>query len=304
MYRSLLLLVLVLPAAGWCLASADAQTPPPSQVEAELKAAWADAEKTAILGPAEVKLLDQATIKIPADQALVPAGEANRIMAAMGNRSSPARFGIVVSRSATSNWFIDVVWVKEGYVRDGDAKEWEADALLESLKQGTEQGNIERLARGIPAIDVVGWIERPAYESSAHRLVWSLALKERGASVDLPQTVNYNTYALGREGYFSLDLVTSSDSIAVDKSVVHGLLDTLTFVPGKRYEEFDSSTDKVAAYGLAALIGGVAVKKLGLLAVIGIFLLKIWKLGLVILIGAGAAFRRFFKRSATPDKGV
>jgi uncharacterized membrane-anchored protein len=303
MRRLFLRLLLILPAMGWCLASANAQSTPPSPFETELRAAWAEAQKTAILGPADIKLLDQATLRISTDQVLVPAAEANRIMAAMGNRSTPVRFGLVISRNATSNWLIDILWIKEGYVHDGDAKDWQADALLESLKAGTEQGNLERVARGIPAIDIVGWIEKPTYESPTHRLVWSLALKERGEPVNVSQTVNYNTYALGREGYFSLDLITSADSIAVDKNVVHNLLDTLTFVPGKRYEDFNSSTDQVAAYGLAALVGGVAAKKLGLLALIGVFLLKTWKIALVALIGVAALMRRFFK-SSTSDKGV
>ena len=40
------------------------------------------------------------------------------------------------------------------------------------------------------------------------------------------------------------------------------------FNQGKRYGDFDSTTDKVAAYGLAALVAGVVVKKLGLLALL------------------------------------
>jgi uncharacterized membrane-anchored protein len=53
--------------------------------------------------------------------------------------------------------------------------------------------------------------------------------------------------------------------------------------------------------GIAALIGAVAVKKLGLLAVLGVFLLKAWKLTAIAVIGIGAAIRRFFRRGdSTP----
>jgi uncharacterized membrane-anchored protein len=44
------------------------------------------------------------------------------------------------------------------------------------------------------------------------------------------------------------------------------------------------------------LVGAVAVKKLGLLALAGVFLLKIWKLGLVAIAGGAAAARKFFRR--------
>ena len=59
----------------------------------------------------------------------------------------------------------------------------------------------------------------------------------------------------------------------------------VTFNDGKRYTDFDASTDKVAAYGLAALVAGVAAKKLGLLAIAGAFVLKFAK---VIALGAAA----------------
>ncbi len=271
----------------------------PSKLEQEIQAAWTAASKVAIAGPGEIKLLDQATLKLSSDQVFIPAEEANRVMTALGNQALPSRFGLIASKK--ENWLVDIDWTKEGYIRDGDAKEWKPDSLLENLKEGTEQGNASRIARGIPALDVVGWVETPTYDAATHRLIWSLSLRERGAPANIPQTINYNTYALGREGYFSLDLVTGSDTIAADKNVAKALLASLDFKPGKRYQDFNGSTDKVAAYGLGALIGVVAAKKLGLLTIIGIFLLKAWKIGLLAVAGGVAAAKRFFKRGGDPD---
>jgi uncharacterized membrane-anchored protein len=262
-----------------------------------LKAAWEAASKTAVRGPAEVKLLDEATLNLPPGEAFVPAAEADRIMQALGNGADPTRFGLIVSLEPGRHWDVLIRWIKEGYVRDGDAAEWQPDALLQSLREGTESKNAERIQRGLPALDIVGWVEPPVYDGSTHRLVWSLSARPRGASADLPQTINYNTYALGRDGFFSLNLLTKSAEVDADKPVVRGLLGSLTYLPGKRYEDFDESTDKVAAYGLAALIGVVAVKKLGLLALAGVFFLKAWKIGLIALLGLGAAFRRFRRRA-------
>lgn len=289
-------LVLALAMCGFAPAHAQNEAAPKPPVNAELDAAWEAAHKTAVVGPAEVKLLDQAALKIPAGEVFIPATEADRIMAAMGNARNPRRQGMIVARSDAARWIVDVDWTKEGYVRDGDAKEWKADELLESLREGTETDNEGRLARGIPAMDIIGWVEPPTYDPATHRLVWSLSARDRGAPANLPQTINYNTYALGREGFFSLDLITGSDTIGADKQVARDLLASLDYVPGKRYQDFNGSTDKVAAYGLAALVGAVAVKKLGLLAVIGVFLLKVWKLALLALAGIGAAVRRFFRR--------
>ena len=67
---------------------------------------------------------------------------------------------------------------------------------------------------------------------------------------------------------------------------------------GKRYAQYDATTDKAAAYGLAALVGGVAAKKLGLLAVAAAFFAKFFKLILVGLAVAGGALTRLFRRKA------
>ena len=74
---------------------------PPATSQNPLEAAWVAAGKTAILGPAKIKLLDQGELAIPAGDAFVPAAEANQIMEAIGNPSSPTRFGLIVSRKDT-----------------------------------------------------------------------------------------------------------------------------------------------------------------------------------------------------------
>jgi uncharacterized membrane-anchored protein len=72
------------------------------------------------------------------------------------------------------------------------------------------------------------------------------------------------------------------------------MLSQLSFVPGKTYNDFNESTDRVAEYGLAALVAGAAAKKLGLLGMIGLFLVKFGKFILIGLVAVGAAFRTFF----------
>ena len=108
--------------------------------------------------------------------------------------------------------------------------------------------------------------------------------------------VNYNTYALGREGYISVNMITSASQIATDKAQAKTILDSLQFNEGKRYADFNPATDKVAEYGLAALIAGVAAKKLGFFAIIAAFLAKFAKLAIAGVIGLGMAVRKFFSK--------
>jgi uncharacterized membrane-anchored protein len=186
-----------------------------------------------------------------------------------------------------------------GHVKDDDARDWKADELLQSYKDGTEAANAERESMGVPGLEVIGWVEPPAYDAATHRLVWAMSSREKGekgASADQPQGVNYNTYALGREGYFSLNLITGLAELPAYRSVAASMLNALDYNPGKRYADFDAGTDKVAEYGLAALVVGVAAKKLGLLAVVLAFVLKFAKVGLLGAAGVGAVASRLFKR--------
>src|SRR5262249_6681092 len=109
-------------------------------------------------------------------------------------------------------------------------------------------------------------------------------------------SVNYNTYALGREGFMSLNLVTDRSRVAQDKTAAQALLGALEFNDGKRYTDFNASTDRTAEYGLAALVAGVAAKKLGFFALIAAFFAKFAKVIVLALAGLGAAFTKLFKR--------
>ena len=100
---------------------------------------------------------------------------------------------------------------------------------------------------------------------------------------------------LGREGYISLNLVTSESHIAQDKADAGALLAAVDFKGGKRYGDFNSSTDKVAAYGLAALVAGVAAKKLGLLALAGVTIAKFAKVIAIAVAAFGAGIVRWLK---------
>ncbi len=280
------------------LAPAHAQQPAPmteAQREAGIRDAWTAAAKAAQDGPATVPLLDQAKLDLPDDMVFVPAAETLALLRAFGNRPDErTTVGLVTGRR--SEWSVVVRFIKEGYVRDDDAKEWNADDLLASLREGNAETNRERVQRGFPEMELVGWLAPPAYDTATHRLVWALASKVKGVPDGGERNVNYNTYALGRDGYFSLNLLTSSSRLEADKPVAAALLAALHYDPGRRYEDFAAGTDRVAEYGLAALVGAVAAKKLGLFAVIAAFVAKFAKVGVLAVVGLGAAAARLFRR--------
>ncbi len=272
---------------------------------AELNAAWQGAKFAGTKGPADIALLDQAVLKLPADNFFVPKAEGARFMRALGNTvNEPSFLGLILGTKPNDRWMVVTQYIKEGYIKDDDAKNWNADDLLQNLKDGTVNANKDRAARGFGELEIDGWVEPPAYDSATHRLVWSLLAKLKGKPDSAEKDVNYNTYALGRDGYFSLNLLTASTRIDTDKSAVHDLLAALSYNAGKGYEDFNSSTDHIAEYGVAALIGGVVAKKLGLLALIGVFVVKFAKVIAIAVAAFGAGIWKFFRRkpkSALPN---
>jgi len=275
---------MIVSAAAYCQANADQA----------LKAAFEAARRTMQEGPADVKLADQATLHVPKGFVFVPHTEAIGVLRAMGNTPSPDTLGMVFPADG-SNWFAVSRYVKSGHITDDDAKDWNAGELLSNLKHGTEQGNADRRARGIPEIEVIGWVEPPAYDAGTHRLVWSASSKDKGSAASAELGINYNTYLLGREGYVSVNFVTDLASIEKQKPLARQLLAAVEFDRGRTYGDFNASTDHLAEYGLAALVGGVAAKKLGLFALIAAVVAKFAKvIGLAVL-GGGAALTKYFR---------
>jgi uncharacterized membrane-anchored protein len=249
----------------------------------------------------DVPLAGQALLKLPAGHVFVPQPQAGRMLNAMGNPGQDTRLqGLVFPQGqGGDSWFMTVRYEAAGYIKDDDARDWNADDLLKSYREGTEAANAERAKMGVPALEILGWAEKPAYDTTSHRLVWAMSSREKGAAATeasaKDQGVNYNTYMLGREGYFSLNLVTGLAELPQHKGAAHTLLAALQFDEGKRYADFNASTDRVAEYGLAALVVGVAAKKLGLLAMGGLFFAKFAKLILLGLALVGAAAVKIFK---------
>ncbi|KAJ8134705.1 hypothetical protein OY671_012082, partial [Metschnikowia pulcherrima] len=150
-----------------------------------------------------------------------------------------------------------------------------------------EAANEERRKSGYPESDISGWVEKPTYTEASHRSVWSMSARHKGAPADAPTNINYNTYALGREGYITLNSITASQAIPQDKAHAQNSSAASDFNEGKRYADFNQSTDKVAEYGSAASVGGSAAKKSGMFASAAGFFAKFAKV--ISSAGAGVA---------------
>jgi len=212
-----------------------------------------------------------------------------------GNPEDDSVLGMVVpTRPAldqAGSWAVVVTYEPEGYVSDADAARIDYDDLLKDMKQGTQQANAAREKAGYGCVDLVGWAVPPRYDAASKKLYWA---KELAFSGQPGHTLNYDIRVLGRHGYLSLNAVSGMDELPLVQAGMQQLLPMTEFDAGARYADHNPSTDKVAAYGVAALIGGGLAAKTGLLAKLGLVLAKLGKLLFVGLIALVAGIRKFF----------
>lgn len=150
-------------------------------------------------------------------------------------------------------WFAIFQFDEIGYVKDDE--EIDADGILAGMREGQAQSNIELERRGWETLTIDGWAHAPRYDQVTRRLEWAmLATSQPSGS----KVVNFNTRVLGRRGVMGVTLVTDPSTLDADVPRFKQALQGFDFLPDQRYAAFREG-DKVAAYGLGALIlGGAA----------------------------------------------
>lgn len=250
-----------------------AQEPPPSQ-QSQPKIDWQ-------VGPTTARLGNIATLKIPAGYQFTGVEGTRRVLDITHNPASGKELGVVVPQGDNESWLMFFEFEDTGYVKDDEKDKLDADALLKSIKDGTEEANVERQKRGWKPFHVTGWQHTPFYDPITHNLTW--AIIGRGDDPASKSSVNHSIRLLGRRGTMDVDLVVSPDEYAASTSEFNSIISGFSYTQGSRYSDFVKG-DKVAEYGLAALIAGGAgavLLKTGLLA-------KFWKLivvGIAALVG-------------------
>jgi uncharacterized membrane-anchored protein len=256
-----------------------------AQESPEQKINWVPGPTTARLGDG------LASIKVPEGYLFADKAETQKFMQMIGNPPSDQELGLLTPADDAKTWFLVFEYNEVGYVKDDDKDEIDADAILDSVREGTEAANEERKKMGSDPIEIVGWFEKPHYDSNSHNLVWAIEGKSKEGGV-----VNYDLRLLSRRGYVSAKLVTDPKALAADLPQVQALLGGFSFDEGNRYAEWKAG-DKVAEIGLAALVAGgagAAAMKLGLFAQLGKLLAKGWKLVAVGFAALASWVKRLF----------
>lgn len=249
-----------------------AQEPPSQQ---QVKINWQD-------GPTIGQLGDIAQLKLPAGYRFTGKQGALTVMELTHNPPSGKELGVVIPAGGDVKWFMTFEYSDMGYVKDDEKDKLDADAILKNLQQGTEAANEERRKHGWKPFHVTGWRTAPFYDPVTHNLTW--AIDGKGDDPTGDGSVNHSIRLLGRGGTMDVDLVVAPEDYAASLSQFKAVISGFSYIQGQRYADFRAG-DKVAKYGLAALIAGGAgavLLKTGLLA-------KFWKL-IVVGIAAIAGF--------------
>lgn len=245
-----------------------------------------------VQAPGKGEIAGKATIGLDGGFGFLGAADTNKFMQLTGNL--PRRDSYTIA-SAEEGWFAVFDFVDDGYVKDNETID--AKALMEVLKENNKRGEEERKARGLSSLVLDGWFIAPRYDTENKRLEWATLLH----SPDGQQTVNYSTKLLGRSGHTSVILVSDPKTMESDIRAFKTALASFEYVPGERYSEWKEG-DKVAAYGLGALVLGgaaAAATKKGFWAVIAGALGAFWKVIVGVALAALAGIGSLFKKKSS-----
>ena len=242
-----------------------------------------------IYGPKEVTLGGIAKFKVPEGYMFLEPADTAKLMEIYHN--PPSYRDEYYFGPKNFKWFGLFSYEDTGHI--SDKEDIDADSLIENIKEGNEEANKYREEKGWEPIHITGWRYKPFYDKNTKRLSWAIDATSGGHLI-----TNYNTRILGRTGVTSAILVVDPDKLEEVVYPFNEVVNGYEFNNDKKYSAFKDG-DKVAKYGLAALIAGgaaaVATKK-GLWATLAIAVKAFWKFILAGIIAFFSFFKNIFRR--------
>jgi uncharacterized membrane-anchored protein len=226
------------------------------------------------------------TLSIPPDHVAAFAADAVRFETLLGNGDLASRHVEAVVVNRRNEQVIFQSFNDEGYVTLDDWKDVDAAAMLETIKDNTEKGNAERARNGFAAVHVKGWLQQPTLDRDSNTVRWAIAAD------DETPIVNAVALRLGRRGFEKLTWVGEANSYVAQGGELDLILHAHAFDPGFRYADYVTG-DKVAAYGVGALVATLVGAKLAKVGLFAGLLLLLKKFGVFAVVAVGGLFAKF-----------
>jgi len=227
------------------------------------------------------------TFVVPAGGAMVVGAEAERADELLNGTTSSDTEGLArIGRRVLYLGYSDV-----GYVNADDWKDVDASELLKNMSQATEDANQERVKNGVSPMHTDGWIQPPVYDATRKSVRWVVGLHDADGKF-----VNAVALQLGRGGYERFTLVSDGSNPQADAAILANAVRGYQFKKGFRFSDYVQG-DKLAGFGIAALVGTAAGATIAKTVGFGAVLLLIKKFFVLILAAAAGAWgyvKRFF----------
>lgn len=243
-----------------------------------------------ILGPNQGSISSKATIEVPDGYAFLNSTETKKYMRMLENIPGENQYTFA---PIDLSWFAVFEFDPVGYVKDDEVLD--PNSLLDTVRKGTERGNVEKRKRGWQTLSIIGWEFQPRYDRQNNLLEWAFLAQVDNTNETI---INYNTRVLGRSGVMNAVLVADPNSLDNSVYSFKNSLNGFRFVSGESYKEFRQG-DRIAEFGLAALVvggAGAAATKKGFGAAVVVFLLAAKKFAGVAIIGIFAWIVSLFRR--------
>ncbi|MBL9177203.1 MAG: DUF2167 domain-containing protein [Verrucomicrobiaceae bacterium] len=266
--------------------------PTPEQKAARIKKISEEIEKFGWTRQGSGKIGSLAQILIPPGYRFTDGKGAGRMLEFYGNPPSDRYLGLLATENFQEHSII-FEFDDVGYVKDDEKNDLKADELLASMQEGQVADNERRKQMGLDELEITGWAVPPHFNDRTKNLEWALKLRSKATG---GVTINHNTRVLGRNGVMEVTLLCSPEELEPLLPGYQKILEGFSYTEGQRYAEFREG-DKVAKYGLTALIAGTgafAAAKMGLFAKLSGFIAKLGKAAILLVIGVLAAIKKLF----------
>lgn len=251
-------------------------------------------------GPATVPLGKIAELKLPEKYHFVGQDSVKKFYELTQNSQNGKEVGVVLA----PGYMLFLDYDETGYVKDEE--KLDADKIMKTMTENEEPSNEARKKRGWSEMKLKGWATPPHYDAKTNNLKWAINItSSQDGFKDV--FINESIRMLGRGGVMNVTLVSDTPGFKAAEAETEKLLaNNFSYVAGQKYSEFKSG-DKVAAYGLSALVlggGAVMAAKLGWFASLGVWFGKAWKAIVFGLIALGALIKKLFNKltGARPDQ--
>jgi uncharacterized membrane-anchored protein len=236
----------------------------------------------------------KAWVKVPEGFKFLDAEQAATVLFDLWGNQPCAISGLLLKEnedplSMDFTYAIEINYSHSGYISDDDAQDIDYDELLEDMQTDIEDNNEKLIDAGYAPQHLVGWASKPYYDENRKILFWAKEFKFGGEEEN---TLNYNYIFLGRDGYFTYNVIGTMDVLDEVRNEQNNFLSSLTYTPGNTYNDFDPDYDKIAAIGIGGLVAGKVIAKSGIL----VLLAKFWKLIAIGVVGIGGFISRVFFR--------